>query len=433
MKGLMIWFLYNVVFAVGFTAMLPWFLYRMVRRGGYARHFPSRLGTYEPELLAKLAGGGFVWVHAVSVGEFHVARLFMDGLRARRPDVKFFLTVTTSTAYRLAFSQITGSDVLAYFPADFPVVVRRVLKLVRPSALILVEKEMWPNLIRMAHARGIPVCLINGMVSERSHRRYHMIRPLTRRLLACIDTFCVQGEMDRDRLLDIGADPSRIHVVGTAKYDVAPSGSDGADKARAVLAAAGVDAGARILLGGSTWEGEEAALMDVYRNLRPRFPDLLLVLVPRHAERRAAVVRELDARGLTYVLKTTLKEGVRPATRPDVLVVDTTGELMSFYACADVVFVGKSLTQHGGQNVIEPAVYAKPIMVGPHLENFPVVSKDFAAADAFVQVADTKGLEDAAARLLDDPELRAGYGRRAAQLVKDKAGAVLESLRLLPL
>lgn len=429
----MIWFLYNVVFAIGFTAMLPWFLYRMVRRGGYAKHFLSRLGSYEPELLARLAGGGFVWVHAVSVGEFHVARLFMNGLRARRPEVKFFLTVTTSTGYRLAASQITGSDVLAYFPADFPVVVRRVLKLVRPSALILVEKEMWPNLIRMAHARGLPVCLINGMVSERSHRRYRMIRPLTRRLLACIDTFCVQGEIDRDRLLDIGADPGRVHIVGTAKYDVAPSGQDGAEKARAVLAAAGAPGDAQILLGGSTWAGEEEALLDVYGKLRSRFPKLLLVLVPRHAERRADVIREVEARGLVGVLKTEMDKKAPAVPRLDVLIVDTTGELMSFYACADVVFVGKSLTQHGGQNVIEPAVYAKPIIVGPHLENFTVVSEDFTAAKAFVQVADTKGLEDAAARFLDDPELRAGYGRRAAQLVKDKAGAVLESLKLLPL
>jgi len=155
--------------------------------------------------------------------------------------------------------------------------------------------------------------------------------------------------------------------------------------------------------------------------------------VPRHAERRSAVVREMEARGLQGVLKTRLQAGARSERQPDVLVVDTTGELMSFYACADVVFVGKSLTQRGGQNVIEPAVYERPIVVGPHLENFPVVAKDFAAADAFIRVPDVKGLEEAVARLLGDPELRKAYGRRAAGVVRDRAGAVRKSLDLLPL
>ena len=429
----MIWVLYNILFAIGFTLMMPRFIYRMARRGGYARHFLNRFGCYEPDLQEKLSGGGFIWIHAVSVGELYVALLFMDGLRARKPGVKFFVTTTTSTGYRIGVSRVKAPDVLAYFPVDFPPIVRHVLNQIRPSALITVENEMWPNLFRVAHGRGIPVYLLNGRISVRSHRRYRMVRVFTRRLLGYVTKFCVQGEGDRDRLVDIGADASRIHVVGTAKYDVAPSGSDGAGKARAVLASVGVGEDVQILLGGSTWAGEEAALLDVYARLRQRFPRLTLVLVPRHAERRADVVREIESRGLTYVLKTALREGSASATRPDVLVVDTTGELMSFYACADVIFVGKSLTQHGGQNVIEPAVYGKPIIVGPHLENFPVVSKDFAVAEAFVQVADVKGLEDAAARFLGDPALRAGYGSRAAQLVKDKAGAVQKSLDLLPL
>ncbi len=218
--------------------------------------------------------------------------------------------------------------------------------------------------------------------------------------------------------------------MGSAKYDLAPAGESGAAKARAALDAAGFDPARPLLLGGSTWAGEEAALLDTLVALRPQGPDLALVLVPRHAERRAEVLAEIAARRLSVVCRTTMQK----VERPDVLLVDTTGELRHFYAVASVIFVGKSLTQHGGQNIIEPAACAKPVIVGPHMENFESIVPDFLAAQALVQVKDVGELRAAVARLLKNPAEAQALGARAAAVVQSKAGALRATVQqLLPL
>ncbi len=424
----MIWLLYNILFVIGFLVMLPHFLLRMKRRGGYLHDFSHRFGSYRPELRAKLREGPRIWVHAVSVGELFVAMKFMEELRKRRPGARFVLSTTTSTGHAIADRQLQADDVLIYFPIDFPAIVRRALNAIRPQALVLVECELWPNLIRLAKRRGIPVVLVNGRISEHSYRGYRMLRIFTRPLLSEVDLFCVQSEADRERLVDLGAAASRIHVVGTAKYDLASGDGGGAEKAWAVLGKAGIGRDDLVLLGGSTWAGEEAALLDAYRGLKERFPRLALVLVPRHAERSGDVVKDIEAAGLRWVRRTALEAG--PQERPDVLLVDTTGELKMFYAAASIIFVGKSLTQHGGQNIIEPAQFGKPILVGPNMENFAAVMDDFRSAGAIVEVKDAKGLLQAIEQLLADEARRALYGRHAAEVVRDNAGAIAKTLDL---
>jgi 3-deoxy-D-manno-octulosonic-acid transferase len=428
----MLWFFYNILFAIGFMLMIPRFLVRMRRRGGYAPHFAERFGVYEPAIRSRLEQGGWVWVHAVSVGEIFMALRFMDELRARRPGIRFILSMTTSTGHTIAMDKVKEPDLVIYFPVDFPVIVRRVLDLLRPAALVLVECELWPNLIRLARRRGIPVVLINGRISEHSYRGYRKLRLFTRPLLEQVSLFCVQSEHEKSRLVDLGADPSRLHVLGSAKYDMTPADGGGEKMARAVCEAAGFPPDRLVLLGGSTWEGEEAALLDVYGDLRARFANLVLVLVPRHAERSPEVLAAIEERGLAAVRRSTLKDGAnRPVKRPDVLLVDTTGELRAFYACADVIFVGKSLTQRGGQNIIEPAQCGRPIIVGPHMENFPVIMEDFLAFDALVQVQDEAGLRLAVEGLLSDAARRAMYGERAARLAREKAGALGRTVGLI--
>ncbi|MGD9781926.1 MAG: 3-deoxy-D-manno-octulosonic acid transferase [Kiritimatiellia bacterium] len=421
----MIWWIYNLLFPIAFACLLPHFALRMLRRGGYGRHFSQRFGWYGPEEKARLAAPGRpLWIQAVSVGELAVAFSFMAELRRRDPSARFVLTTNTSTGHALALKKIQSPDATLYFPMDVPWVVPRVLRRIRPAAVVLVENEMWPNLIRYARRQGIPTVMINGRISEHSFRGYRKIRFITRRLLPQIHWFCVQSAEDRDRLRALGAPADRMEVVGSAKYDVDSTAPTAEARARALLANIGHKPGQPVLVGGSTWAGEEAALLDFYRDARKTHPGLWLVLVPRHAERRAEVLEEIRARGLSAVQRSQFPDGApAPDRRPDVLLVDTTGELRGFYAAADVVFVGKSLTQTGGQNPIEPAKDGKPVVVGPHMENFPVISRDFLEARAYLQARDADELKGLILRLLGDPAERARLGRAAADLVARKAGA----------
>lgn len=421
----MIWWIYNLVFPVAFAFLLPHFIVRMLRRGGYARDFTQRFGWYrsaEDTLLA--APGRPVWIQAVSVGELAVAFSFMEELRHREPGLRFVLTTNTSTGHALALKKIQPPDVTLYFPMDVPWVVPRALRRIRPSAIVLVENEMWPNLIRYGRRQGIPTILVNGRISERSFRGYCKIRFLMRDLLPQIHWFGVQSPGDRERLLALGAPPEKVEVVGSAKYDIGPTPPTSEVRARAVLAKLGVEAGDPVLVGGSTWSGEEAVLLDIAREARQAHPRLKLVLVPRHAERREEVLDAIRQRGLAVVQRSQFPDTAPPpAQPPDVLLVDTTGELRGFYAAADVVFVGKSLTQTGGQNPVEPAKDGKPVVVGPHMENFPEIARDFSAARAWLQARDAAELRNIILRLLGDYEERARLGKAAADLVARQAGA----------
>lgn len=421
----MIWWLYNLVFPIAYALLLPHFFLRMWRRGGYRRDFCQRFARYRREAAALLdAPGRPVWIQAVSVGELAVAFSLMDELRRIDPAVRFVLTCNTSTGHALALQRLAPPDATLYFPMDVPGVMRRALDRIRPSAIVLVENEIWPNWIRCAGKRGIPAIMVNGRISAHSHKGYRKLRCFTRDLLPRIRWFCMQTDGDRDRLLDLGAPADRMEITGSAKYDISPTPPEARDRARAVLDRAGVGRGRRILVGGSTWDGEEAALLDFYARNRAAHPDWFLVLVPRHAERRAAVLEAIAARKLTVLQRSQFPDGApAPAEIPDVLLVDTTGELRGFYAAADVVFVGKSLTQTGGQNPIEPARDGRPVVVGPHMENFPGISDDFARAGAWVQVKDAQELEAVLARLLSDPAECARLGSAAAALVDARAGA----------
>lgn len=428
----MFWIAYNILFALVFLLVLPHFLLRMRRRGGYAKGFAQRFALYSPDILQKLSTGRFAWVHAVSVGELFVAQKFMKDWRARQPGVRFVLTVNTSTAHALAAKQLPAEDILLYFPADFPWIINRALETIRPFAVMLMEVELWPNLIRLANKRKIPVALINGRLSDRSFRRYAKVGPLCRRVLPLVDAFCMQSEQDAERMIALGAPADRVRAFGTAKYDVIEADRSGEAKARALLRAAGVRDEDRILLGGSTWDGEEDLLLDTFKSLRTRFTNLVLVLVPRHVERTAKVLDVIKTHSRTVVRRSTLTPETPPATnRPDVFLLDTTGELKNFYSCADVIFIGKSLTQHGGQNIIEPALYGKAILVGPNMENFAAVMDDFRAAKAIAQVTDLQDLRRTSFSLFADDDHRRTLGEAAARLVTEKSGSLTRTLDLL--
>jgi 3-deoxy-D-manno-octulosonic-acid transferase len=351
----------------------------------------------------------------------YVALDFIRACRGQDPAVRFVLSTVTSTGRALALTKADPADVVIYFPLDFPPIVRRALDAVKPRALILTEGELWPNILRQCAGRGIPTGLINGRMSARSARGYKLLRPLTRQTLNGFSSILAQGPADRDRYVALGADVHRVEVLGSVKYDQWPD-PEAANRAATVLKRIGWPPSALILLGGSTWPGEERALAEAYKRLKAGHPELCLVLVPRHFERAKEVAEELQELGLKAVRRSAVTV---TTVAPEVLLVDTTGELKAFYAAAHVVFVGKSLfDNHGGQNFIEPAVYGKAVITGPNLENFPAIAADFRAASAFVQVKDVDTLFAQADKLLGDPETRAALGGRAAALVAKRRGVM---------
>ena len=418
----MIWILYNLLFPIGFLILLPKFLSRMARRGGYRKHFEQHLGIYGHGTTSRLNEARRIWIHAVSVGEIRIALQFIVAYRSENPEVRFVLSTATSTAHTLANEELDRRDVLIYFPVDLPLVMKRAFNAIHPLKLILVECEFWPNLVRQARKRGIPVSLINGRISDSSFRGYMKFRAFTSRLLEMIDPICVQSRQDAERVIAMGGRPETVHVLGTAKYDLPPPGFAPEAPARTLLDKIKVPADAQILVGGSTWPREEEVLCQIYKNLREEHPDLFLVVVPRHAERREEVQDIIEAQGLFCARRSVLNEPL--FKKPDVLMVDTTGELMSFYAAADVVFVGKSLCEHGGQNPIEPALFGKPIIVGPNMENFPAVMEDFLVNGALSQVQDIPALEKAINRLLKDPASRTQLGEAARAVVESRRGVI---------
>ncbi len=436
----LVWLVYNILFFVGYLLILPHFLLRMWRRGGYRKGFFQRIGFYEADIIECLRKRSRLWIHAVSVGEVYVALRFIAEMRAIEPGSAFVLTTTTSTGHRIAEAGLHEDDVLLYFPADFPWVLSGVLKRIKPRALILTESELWPNLIRMTKGRGIPVILINGRISMSSYRGYRFLGVFFRRIIKCFDLILVQTEKDKERLLELGGEQGKIRVMGTAKYDIIRSDAIGEKEARQALISCGFGDDDVVIVGGSTWPGEEDILLGIYKRLREEFKRLKLVIVPRHAERHAQIALEIQKHGLAFIRRSVLVPedcGVGAGTvvsenaGADVLLVDTTGELKNFYACAAIIFVGKSLTNHGGQNIIEAAASSKAIIVGPYMENFADVVSDFVSANALMQVADADQLEQSIRLLINDLEVRESYGRHAGEVVMSKRGVVRNSVRVI--
>lgn len=428
----MMWFLYNILFFVVFLLLTPHFLWRMRRRGGYWPDFAQRFACYSEAFRAQAGARSRSWIHAVSVGEVLVALAFMKEVRRKHPDAAFVLSVTTSTGHRIAREKLLEQDQLMYFPVDAPFIMKKVLGLLKPERIILVEGEIWPNLTRLAAARGVPISLINGRLSDSSFSGYRKLSFLTRRILPMIQPICMQGERDRKRMLSLGATADSTLALGSAKFDVAPCQGVEDGVAQALLKQAGLAGGRAILLGGSTWPGEEALLVDLYRTLRERLPDLALVLVPRHAERAPEILSMLQAKGQGVIQRSVMKLDAEasPSGGDEVLLVDSTGELMSFYQAADVIFVGKSLCGTGGQNPLESAALGKATVVGPHMENFPSVMELLMKDEALIQVADVEELTSVCAQLLSEPVEREALGQRAARSVACHRGVLERTVAL---
>ncbi len=416
------WFLYNILFAIAYVAMMPKFLMRMLQRGGYANRFADRFGRYPKDILERLADGTpRLWVHAVSVGEVAVAGQLMEEVRRQRPEAAFVLSVTSSTGWTQATHQVGTKDVLIHAPLDFPPCVRRALNAIRPIAYLITETELWPNVIRLATDRHIPVFLINARISDRSAPGYRRLKCWFGPVLNRLNRIYAQSDLDAQRLQDAGCEAERIDVTGSMKFDVARRNPEKEAELRAYLTAAGFDPEAPILLGGSTWPGEDLFLLTVYRKARARNTALRLIIAPRHFEKADDVETAIISAGFPCLRKSKVPA---PARQPQdtVLLADTTGELMGFYGLAQTVFVGKSLCEHGAQNMIEPCLCGCATAVGPYTENFRPVMSDLLAQNAIEQGHDRPDLEARLLALLANPGAAEALGARATEAVQRRRG-----------
>lgn len=424
--------IYDFLFAVGFYLSAPYYFFRMRRRGNWRDGLGQRFGKFSSKIKQAITNRHIVWIHAVSVGEVNIATQLISVIERRLPNMKVVVSTTTSTGMAELQKRLPSHIEKIYYPIDRREYVSRAIMAIHPEAIVLVEAEIWPNFLWRADELGIPRFLVNARLSEKSYRGYRRWGFLFRPLFAGFAGVGCQNEADAQRLIELGCRPEKVRVVGNLKYDAAHIHERRVLDVRRLLAQIGVPATARLIVAGSTHAGEEGILAGAFQRLRQRYPDLFLVLVPRHFERGKEAGRDVAAQGVRFVYR----KDITPQTQMtpgevDCLLVNTTGELKYFYEEASVIFVGKSLTAEGGQNPIEPGALAKPMVFGPNMQNFEAVAKAFVSQGGAVQVPDGAALEAALDSLLADPARATEMGRRALDVVRENQGSIERTVDML--
>lgn len=435
-----VYLIYNSLLPFVLLLGFPSFLIKGIRRGGLKRNFCQRFGWFRPEIRDAIAGKEAIWIHAVSVGEVFLALKMVEAIQSLEPDQHIVLTTTTTTGHAVADEKTSETLTVIHNPVDLPRVVSRVLDLIQPKTIVLVESEIWPNLLAAAGKRGIPVKLANARLSPRSGRRYAKFRSLVEPIFSQLDAVSVPFEIDRPRWSALGIPEGRIEVLGSVKFDQA-GGNEISDQKvaeiREWLALTGFPEGARILLAGSTHDGEEKLIATVFSQLREKQPDLALVIVPRHAERAAEIVARLSAQGFTTLLKAgpnrveSLTQQGPVDTANHVWVANTTGELRAWFHLASVVIIGKSFCGEGGQNPVEPILAGRPVVVGPNMQNFAEVMDDLNAVRGILQLKSPDELFEALVKTFEDEAGSKAMAERGTKAMARHLGAAERTARFI--
>jgi 3-deoxy-D-manno-octulosonic-acid transferase len=417
--------LYDILFGLFLGLSAPYYFWKMWRRGNWRSGFGQRFAHYSAKLKQAVTNRQVIWLHAVSVGEVNICTQLIRLLELRVPALTIVVSTTTSTGMGELERKLPSHILKIYYPLDRRRWVHRAFAVLRPTAIVLVEAEIWPNFLWRARSQRVPVFLVNARLSARSYRGYGRAGFLFRPLFASFAGVGCQNEEDRRKLIELGCPPEAAHVVGNLKYDAARLDERRLVDVPALLGQLGVPSQAQVLVGGSTHRGEERLLAEAFLRLRARFPDLFLVVVPRHHERGREAGKDVAGRGLKVVFRTeiTPSSQYQPG-EVDCLLVNTTGELRCYYEYATAVFVGKSLSARGGQNPIEPAMMAKPIVFGHNMQNFEAIAKALVAGRGALSVTNAAQLEEALARLLGDGALAEETGRNAQRVVKENLGSI---------
>jgi len=417
---------YSILYTALLILYLPLFIYRVLVQGKNPGVLFKRMGA-PPLRTSTHPTKPSLWIHAVSVGEVKAIEPLVEALALSRDQL--FISTITDTGQSVAKSRFRDRACVFYFPFDWKWICRLYLRRLSPTCVLLAETEIWPNFISAAESLDIPVLLINGRISDGSLRRYRRIRFFLRPLLRRISHFCVQTRQDQDRFIELGAASSRVHQLGNLKYDYQlaqlPEQTVMLQLIQTVLKP---DPNDLLWICGSTREGEEQILLEAFQSLSQDFPSLRLLLAPRHPHRVDEIARLTENRQMSYLRRSELNS--QNPDPPEVLLLDTIGELAYLYQLADVVFVGGSLVPTGGHNIIEVAYFSKPILFGPHMENFKEITEAFLESDAALQVHSGEELSVKIGELLKDPSKRKALGGNARQVIGDNQGAVGRTLEI---
>ncbi len=401
---------------IGMVVSLPYWLVEMARHGKYRKGLGERMGRVPGRLRLPGAEERAIWVHAVSVGEVLAVAGLVEGLQRRFPRHRIFISTTTDTGQALARKRFGEASVF-YFPMDFTFAIRPYMKALRPQLVVVAETEFWPNFLRLAHASGARVAVVNARISDRSWPSYRRFRGLLRKVLVNVDLFLAQTEQDAERLRDIGGNAERVRVAGNLKFDIpVPTAPAMVESLRNSIAGSGAGP---VLVCGSTVEGEESLLLRSFENLLVRHPRAVMILAPRHPERFSAVAALLEKMSIRFWRRSAWSS---EALNGGVLLLDSIGELASLYALADIAFVGGSLVPRGGHNIIEPAQHGVATVVGNHTENFRDIVSLFQRRDA-VRIVGPAELPLVLMELLVNDAERRALGQRAAETMRSQLGA----------
>jgi 3-deoxy-D-manno-octulosonic-acid transferase len=426
---------YSLLLSLGLLVLIPYFLYQALAHGKYLEGLRQRLGSLSPVTGGQQ--GPLIWLHCVSVGETQAARPLVDRLRKEFPEHALVVSTITRTGQKLA-QDVFGPhvDSVFYFPFDWRWSVRRALRVINPSVVLLMETELWPNFLRECKAREIPVALVNGRISRQSFRRYSSIKFFLRRVLESLSVAVMQSEIDAERLQALGMPGERIRTAGNLKFDAGAVVSTG-EKTAEIRERFGLDAGQPLILAASTHAPEEKILIESFKQIggTQGVDGTRLMLAPRHPERFTEVASLIQNSGLSWARRTDAPAAID--TKADVILLDTIGELPAVYSLATVVFVGGSIVDRGGHNVLEPAAAGVPVVTGAHTHNFHAIVALLNEQNAIVQLPPVEGdaasteLATVLTELLTNAERRADLATRATQLIATNQGAADRTVKII--
>jgi 3-deoxy-D-manno-octulosonic-acid transferase len=425
---MIIYFLYDTLLLFALPVIIGYHLFRSLTRRRPAA-LPERFGFLPSSERAKVEGHETIWIHAVSVGETIAAKSLLKELKKRFPQKKIVLSNVTETGRSIAV-KLPEADLCIYFPFDYGFAARKLLDAVNPSLVIIVETEIWPNFLRAARMREIPVVLVNGRISDRSFDRYKKLRWVFRRVLADFSAFCMQTAEDAKRIAAMGAQPENIHVTNNLKYDIPVAGLP-EERSRELRDAYHIPSSILVFTAGSTHQGEEELVIKTYKELAGGSSNVFLILAPRHPERAVKVSDLLRNEGIGHKLRSGL-DNHSPQFRPgEVLLLDTVGELASLYAISDLVFVGGSLVPIGGHNILEPASMKVPVIFGPFMNNFREITAMILKINGAVQISDGLELTTSVRVLLEDEDKRHEIGANGARLLDENRGSTERHMEII--
>jgi 3-deoxy-D-manno-octulosonic-acid transferase len=422
--------IYNILLTITSVFLSPFLCFMLFIRPKYRKGLIQKLGFLPGEALVSLEGKQPIWIHAVSVGEVMAAIPLIRELKKKYPEEKLVISTVTDTGNYTARQQVKEADSVIFFPFDYPGIVRKVITRVRPRLFITLETEIWPNFLRELNRLKIPAIMVSGRISSNSYRQYRFFSFFFKKVLENISFFCMQSETDASRITAIGARPERLRITGNLKLNQNIPIRIPEDK-KGLFLSLNLREGQNIFIAGSTHRGEEEIILAVFRELKKEFPDLILLLAPRHPERFSEVASLLQGMEFNSIRRTEISLSSGGRGEVEVIILDTIGELFKFYGIGTVIFIGGSLVPIGGHNILEPAIYKKAVLFGPHMDNFSDISQILSSTGAGICVGNEKELLTRARALLLDEGLRESLGKAALKVIEENQGALHKSIEVI--